>query len=336
MSNTHDAFDNEDEVVLTKDDQMAERIARLAVLLMKSKDPVAGTVIKRRFYGDLKPDAADKAFRRDRERLASCGIAVEQTGADEGASYAIDAEASYAGEHTLGAKDAAALDLACRPLASDPSFPYSDDLAMALAKINDSFMAGGTGGDLSVARKDRLTATLRTCSIAHHACKMTYEDAHGKTTVRTVAPLGMFSLRASIYFVAAPVGEGGQVDEDGMRTFRMSRVVKASEVKGIRFEVPEDFDIRDHLVFPFQIGPTLGTAEFLVTEDRLSEASHEMLALGRGRLTQRDGRCVLVCDYSSVAGVVAWSIAYGLLPLAPEDVCQAWEKTLMEVTGDGR
>lgn len=327
-----DAFGDEPRVTLTKDDEMAERVSALALLFMNARKPVTSSEVQERVYPNLAKQAADKAFNRDRKRLESCGIVVRSIRTTGGVdAYRVDERASFADTHRLTSGDALFLDIACRPLAADPSFPYSDELAMALAKVNGSFAEGADFGDTFSAGQNKRVATLRSCLLARHACRMTYEDARGRRTERTVAPFGTFRLRGTAYFVAAPVDDDGTVDagEKSLRTFNSERVVKATEVASIRYEIPSDFYVDDHIRLPFQIGDTIARGVFLVPERSVSEVRSEVRA--GGRIVSYDGQTVLLANVSCLRDAAAWAVAHGVVPMAPNELRQEWKRVLEEV-----
>ena len=56
----------------------------------------------------------------------------------------VDERSSFVDSQTLSTRDAFILDMVCQPLLNDPSFPYAEDLRLALAKIDRSFQSSST------------------------------------------------------------------------------------------------------------------------------------------------------------------------------------------------
>ena len=121
---------------LTRDDERARRICSLALDFMNATGPLSSSDIARTHYPELSSDSFRRAFSRDREMLAACGVVVRDRKGPSGESlWEADDERSFARGAELSPTDAAALEVSCRPLVEDPSFPLADSLRYALAKL---------------------------------------------------------------------------------------------------------------------------------------------------------------------------------------------------------
>ena len=315
------------------DEAMAERLATLALLFMNARHAIPTSELLATAYPDLSRDSAERAFGRDRARLRDCGIEVVAARLADGTeAYEVDEDASFARAGSLTARDALVLDMACRPLLDDPSFPHASELRLALAKVNRGFAAptgvgGPAGATPSAAGGSGPLGTVRSCLVAGHACHISYRDAAGRHTERDIAPFGLFGLRGTVYVVAAAV-EGDVIDEGRIRTYNSTRILAARERRGVRFEVPDDFYVEDFVRLPFQIGPTTTRATMLVPTGREQDVRREVR--GRGSLLRADGRLELSVDVSDVGAAARWAAALGLVPLEPGELVSAWEETLSE------
>lgn len=325
------------EVPLNDDEEMAERIAALALLFMNAHHPVPTATVLAETYPTLSRDSAERAFSRDRTRLRSCGISVRSVRLADGTpAYAADERSSFADGSALSARDALLVDMACRPLLDDPSFPYAADLRMALAKLGRCF-DDRLGG--AAARQDvdaghggaPCLPVLFDCLLACHACRISYRDARGRDSERDIAPLGMFGLRGTTYVVAAAM-EGPRMLEDRMRTFNARRVRSARELRGVGFEVPEDFFVEDYIRLPFQMGPAVCEATFLVPATRERDLRREVQASGSFSRTGRG--LVLTAAVADLKAAAAWAVGEGLRPLSPEPLVGEWERVLREACHD--
>lgn len=317
---------------LTRDDERARRICSLALDFMSATRPIPSSEIARAHYPGLSADSFRRAFSRDRELLASCGVTVVERRRDVGESlWAADEEASFARGAELAPTDAAALELACRPLVDDPSFPLADELRLALAKLSRAFSE-----TLAVVRApgegaSRELETLRGCLARGVAVHAAYVDARGRRSERTLAPYGFFSLRGSLYLVAERLDDKGE-PTGAVRTYRVDRFEDARPVDGMRFSVPDDFSVGDWRRLPFQMGPTTYTARLVVPDER--EADVRRAAGAQGVFARADGRLTWEVDVSDESAAASWAVAMGVRPLGPASLARAWRSTLEGAVGD--
>lgn len=316
---------------LTRDDERARRICSLAIGFMNAKAPVPSSDVARDFYPDLAPDSFRRAFLRDREALAACGVVIEERGSDGGESLWGADEGCFARGAELGALEAAALEVACQPLLGDPGFSMADELRLALAKLTRAFAEAGVVAS-PPRHEPRSFTVLRSCLLAGHAASISYTDAHGVSSERLIAPYGLFELRGVRYLVAARIGEGGAPEESSERTYRLDRVSSAEERRTVSFEVPADFCVDDWRRLPFQMGDPTITARFEIPRGR--EQDLRRAAGVHGTFELGDDVLVWEVPASSEAAAASWAVAQGIRPLAPEGLVSAWEHVLEGVAGD--
>ena len=309
----------------SEDDKSARRVLSVAIAFINATRPLSTTEVKRDLYHDLGDDAFRKAFARDRERLAAAGLVLRRgPRMDNEVSWETDEESSFARESLLTRQDALMLDLLLLPLATDPSFPYARDLRMALSKIDRSFDGSSTVSiPQSARRRDSHLTNAEECLARRQVIRMTYERADGTVTDRDVAPYGIFSLNGNNYLVAARL-EGKTLQDP--HTYNLSRVHKLQAVKRRTYEVPDDFDVRDFIRLPFQIGPTATTVEFAVPADILHEFRPRVA--GHGTWTQCGSEARFVADCSDISVASAWAVAEGVIPIRPHALVEAWRDLL--------
>ena len=320
---------------LTHDDERARRICSLALDFMNARSPLPTSAIARAHYPDLREDAFRKAFSRDRAMLEACGISlVERRRGGGEALWEADVERSFAQGAELAPADAAALELACRPLAQDPSFPPARELRLALAKVARAFAETLAVGDAAGAGARREVATLRGCLTGRHAARVTYVDAGGRESERLIAPYAFFGLRGVLYLVAGLLDEGGNEVADHVRTYRVDRFRRVREEGAASFELPADFSVDDWRRLPFQLGPTAFEAVFRVEAGREEDVRR---AVGRqGSLERRGEALVLLVPGSDVEAAASWAVAMGVRPVGPEELVGAWRRVLEGAMRDGR
>lgn len=317
---------------LTRDDERARRICSLALDFMGATRPISSSEIARAHYPGLSADSFRRAFSRDRELLAACGVTIVERRQGVGESlWAADEEASFARGAELAPTDASALELACRPLVDDPSFPLADELRLALAKLSRAFSETLTLVRAPGDGASRDLETLRGCLARGIAVRAVYVNARGRRSERTLAPYGFFSLRGSLYLVAERLDdEGGQTG--AIRTYRVDRFEGARPVDGMRFSVPDDFSVGDWRRLPFQMGPSAYTARLAVPDER--EADVRRAAGAQGDFARVDGRLAWEVDVSDEPAAASWAVAMGVRPVAPASLVRAWRSTLEGAVGD--
>ena len=312
--------DEERFVSLTSDDEQARRLCALAIAFSNAESPISSQEVHAAHYADLSDDSFRRKFSRDREKLVECGLVIRQVGQDvRDALWQAD-DSSFADGSSLSSDDALMLDVLCTQLVSDPSFAWHDELRLALAKVDHAFGAL-TAARLSPTRQSNETLkTLLSCVEHSRLAALTYIDAKGARTERTVAPYGHFGLRGNVYFVCAQVRDDA-LDPNNLRTLRADRVERVKQLAK-RFEMPEDFCVDDYVVLPFQIGATSCTAQLMTT----STTDPDMLADLSRRSRLHDGlHEVAVSDVTAAA---RWAIAAGMRPTSPEELVTEWRQLL--------
>lgn len=299
-----DAWD-EDFREPTEDERSARRVLSVAIALINARRPLTMVEIHREFYPEMSDPTFRKTFQRDRERLVLAGLSLCHGPKVDGMdTWVVDAESSFVRDNPLDEQDALVLDLLLLPLASDPAFPYARDLRLALNKIDRSF----DGSSLAVIppearRRNNNISRLEDCMSSRHLARIRYRRQDGSETDRVVAPLGFFFLNASTYMVAAQVDGFGELVDP--HTYNLDRMISVREQTRRGFLPPPDFDVRDFILLPFQIGDKLYTATF-VSEDGV---------------TRIEG----VCDEGMAA---SWAIAQGLRPVEPTSLVERWHAQL--------
>lgn len=305
---------------LTTDDELARRLCALAIAFSNARSAIPSSEIHAAYYPDLGDDAFHRKFARDRERLVECGLVIRaDRPGHKDASWRADAS-SFADAASLSPDDALMVDVLGSQLVDDPSFAYRDELRLALAKVDHAF------GALTAARVPTTRAgagaplqVMLACMSQGHRARVTYVDVRGNRSTRVVAPYGQFGLRGHVYLVCAQDGKDGA---PALRTLRADRLASALDT-GEPFDLPEDFFVEDHVLLPFQIGPTVATARLATTP----QADRDMLReLDRRATVLQDGTREV--DTSDLGATARWAIAAGLRPVAPEGLVEQWETLL--------
>ena len=316
---------------ITRDDERARRICSLALEFMSARAPVSSSDLARAHYQGLSADSFRRAWVRDRETLAACGVMVTERPVPGGASlWAVDERRSFARGAELSPLEAAGLEAACRPLLDRADFPLADELRLALAKLSRAFAVDdGAAGASAGEGETGAARTLRACLAAGHAAAVTYVDARGARSERTLAPWGLFCLRGATYLVAGRLDEKGGVVAGGTRTYRLDRFERARELPRLSVAAPADFSVDDWRRLPFQMGPSRLEGAFEVPAGR--EADVRRAAGAQGSFSREGGALVWRVGVSDADAAASWAIATGVRPMGPEGLVRAWERLLRGV-----
>lgn len=236
----------------------AERLINLALFFASRQGTVTADEIQREVYG-YPTDQDDVAFKRmlerDKDALRSSGFALISD--DEG-NYRLDKRATYIGPLSLSADEAAAVRAAATALAGDPSFPFADNLRLALAKMSDQVDALYPEASSVLADEDprRQCDTVAALVEATSACKRVrfdYTNSMGTGGPHEVEPYGLFLHAGRWYLV------GRDTAKSEVRTYAAMRVenteVNSAAPKTPDFSRPEGFDVSSFVRMPFQYGP---------------------------------------------------------------------------------
>lgn len=307
---------------LTSDDEQARRLCALAIAFSNAELPISSTDVHAAHYPDLSDDSFRRKFSRDREKLVECGLVIRQVGSDANAALWQADASSFADASSISAEDALMLDVLGTQLVADPSFAYRGELRLALAKVDHAF------GTLTAARLAPSTsqatdslAVLLSCMGEGRVARIDYVDARGNRGSRLVAPYGHFGLRGHVYFVCAQA-DGGKVDPQHLRTLRTDRMGRVSKTSRA-FLVPEDFSVEDHVLLPFQIGPSVCTVVLAQTDG----TDPDMLAALRERSHALPGGTHQT-SASSIDAAATWAIAADMRPQEPQELVDAWQQKL--------
>jgi proteasome accessory factor B len=314
--------------------ETAERIVNLAMYLSAARAPVTWEDIRAEVAGypdDQGREAFLRMFERDKKQLRESGLVIAT---DAEGRYLLDEAATYATEVQLDDDESAALRAAAAALVDDPSFPFSQDLQLAMAKL-----APGSGhtpcatarmADEDPVRQGRDAALVAEAAQRCKRVTFAYTTSAGERADRVVEPYGAFVRDGRWYLV------GRDVDRDALRTFSLSRI-ESLEVNEARqstpdFERPADFDIAVHVMLPFQ----LGEEDFSAVIEFASDAAWRARALtaGQGHVADGDdGSIEWSVPARSKGRLIRWTIENGpgIRVLEPADIASEAVGLLEEV-----
>ena len=274
----------------------------LVAFLMAERRPLTARDVKGNVegYSEMSDEAFARRFYSDRAELIALGVPLhsqrdEFTGEE---LYTLRSENYFLDELELDDDELAALQTALYML--EGTFAYAEPLRLALQNLalgRPGFDDAPTETAASVQVRDpdyspemagRLSK-LESAISKQRTIKFSYwSPRRDQTRERTLNPYALRRDRGTWYVV------GDDLDNDDVRTFRVSRVrsdIRFATRRERDFRLPADFDVDAYRVGEdWQHGPVAGTARIEVNGDTawwVHRTLHEAGTLDRRRL--RDG-----------------------------------------------
>jgi proteasome accessory factor B len=266
-----------------------ERLVNLAMYLASAREPVSAEDVRANVEGYSKEQdqtAFLRMFERDKEDLRGAGFVILS---DAEGAYRLDASATFVSEVALSSDEASTIRVVGSAFTDDDSFPFREDLRLALAKIASSLRSDETPVFSRLAEESpaRQAAAVALFDAAISACKRVtfgYVNSAGEHKAHDLEPYGLF-IRDGRWYV---VGRDRDLDE--VRIYAVSRiqepVTNKAKPKTPNFERPPDFDVRTFVALPFQYGDE--PFEVLISFAPSQTWRAEAVTAGVGTLTARE------------------------------------------------
>jgi proteasome accessory factor B len=294
-----------------------ERIVNLAFYLAAAHRPVSAADIQAHVPGypaGQTPEAFGRMFERDKDDLRAAGLVITLDRTTEVERYRLDETETFADTVALTPLEAVELRMACAAMLADDSFPFTDDLRPAIAKLvaaartpagSADAVVASASADESPETQGAAVATLAGAIAARKRVSFGYVGAQGRDSQREVEPWGVFARDGRWYLVAFDPAIAGT------RIFAVSRVSDLSVAPRPRtpdFELPAGFDVAAYVLMPFQYGPHAveATLRFAGPAARRAQA----LVAGQGALR------------ADADGSFTWTV-----PVAREELLARWALT---------
>ena len=235
-----------------------ERLVNLAMYLASARASITAEDVRANVdgYGKHQDQSAFlRMFERDKEDLRVAGFVIES---DSEGSYRLDTSATFAREVSLSPEEAATVRVVASAFVDDKSFPFADDLRLALAKVATDVADEQTPvfsrlAEEQPAQQGASVALLDRAMSARKRVELDYVNIAGDHKHHLLEPYGLFIRDGRWYAV------GRDVDLDEVRIYTVSRMsslrMNPARPKTADFERPTDFDVQSFIALPFQYGP---------------------------------------------------------------------------------
>jgi proteasome accessory factor B len=274
--------------------EAVERLLNLALYLADAREPVTAARIRADVAGYASPAEQDEAaflrmFERDKDQLRAAGFLIE---GDERGRYLLDRARTFAAPLELTAEETAAVRAAGAAMLGDPSFPYAEDLRLALAKLatgidTDTVPAAARLADEDPARQGATVAALSAAASHGKRARFAYTNSYGAGAPHEIEPYGLFLHDGRWYVVGRDTGR------DDVRTYAVARIselaIDSARPATRDFERPGDFDVRRYVMLPFQYGPACDEFEAILHFEPQAAWRAAALTAGQGELAADDG-----------------------------------------------
>ncbi len=312
----------------------SERLVNLALYLTKTSRFVSAEECRSAGLGypeDQDTTAFLRMFERDKEALRASGIAIE---VDEDERYRVDRAGTFATAVELSAEEAATIRTAVAALSADESFPFAEDLTIALAKLGKGAPAAVTVASALADEDPRAQgASAAIAAEAISARKLLtfdYTNAKGDSRLHEVAPYGIFFREGRWYLVGLDTSLGE------IRVYALKRAtslsVNATAPKTPDFERPDWFSVAEYSLLRFQYGSETFEAVVHFSAEDAWRASR--LSGSTGTIEEQpDGSALWRLEAADARGLAAWCVEHGpgIVPLEPATVVNAYRMGLREV-----
>ncbi len=311
----------------------------LVAFLMAERRPLTARDVKSNVegYSEMSDEAFARRFYSDRAELTALGVPL-QSQRDEFTGeelYTLRSEHYFLDRLELDDDELAALQTALYYL--EGKFAYAEPFRLALQNLALG-RSGFSEPPTETAERVRVSAPDYSPELAGRLSKLESAISKQRTvkfgylspqrTRRTERTLNPYALRlddGNWYVV------GHDLDRDGVRTFKVSRIsgdIRFATRRERDFRVPEDFDVEAHRVpRPWQIGEKVGTARIAVSEDTAWWVERTLADAG----TVEDG--VFETDFVSVELLAGWVLRQNgrATPLEPEELRTAVAEGLKRI-----
>jgi proteasome accessory factor B len=298
----------------------AERLVNLALFLSAAREPVSAAQVHAQvagYPGGQAETAFLRMFERDKEDLLAAGLVLEVVRSGDTERYRLDRTATFAGELSLEPDEAMLLRTAGAAMLGDPSFPFTEDLRMALAKVTaasgscDATTPAPVASllaDESPAEQAEMVAVLARALTARKVAVFEYTSLGARAARREVEPLGVFAREGRWYLVGHDRGA------EGMRVFAVARMtgleINTIKPKSPDFDARPTFEIGAWMALPFQWGPERFTAVLRFSGPVATRAT--ALAGAQGVLEDTgDGTLLWRVGAADALALARWAIVNG-------------------------
>lgn len=155
--------------------------------------------------------------------------------------------------------------------------------------------------------KDEVLDPLLRAALFSRRVRLRYRPLRGGQTTHVLEPYTLVAFRDGLYVVGRRIGS-----HEGLRTFAVDRIAELT-LEDARFDVPDDYDVRDAVGAMGMFAPDTLSAAVCVAFDReVGRGLQERQLPGGATWTERpDGRLQLDLDIQITPEIGSWLLSFG-------------------------
>lgn len=285
--------------------------------------------IAKRHYQNVAPSSFHKTFKRDREKLEEQGIYLKETANGTAKYWSLDKERSLAKLDASGDEDARCVAVLLEAMADQVAGEEGARLGQAAARIGRMSVGGTALEGRARDCKPEVFAAVTDAWRNRTRCRMLYQSlTDEEPRWRTLSVYGLFEIGSQVYAVGLREREGASPE---MRTLNLGRAHEVESVgeKGA-YSVPDDFDISEWRLLPFEIGSE-EAYEATMYVPRAATGTFREQARRRGWSHRRQGGSIeWHVTVRNTEQAAMWAVEVGAIPTAPHALVDAWKSLLEE------
>ena len=285
-----------------------ERLINLIAALLDTSRPMSADEIRHSIAGYDQPnhDAFRRSFERDKDALRQMGIPLEVVpvpGQDVD-GYIIPKDKYYLPELDLEPDEVAALRLTASAVLGGGGLAESGLMKLSVDAPSVDWSGPQVVWGADVAVEQPLLGDLYGALLERAPIGFSYETADGAASTRNVEPYGLVHRAGHWYLV------GRDVDQDAIRSFKVSRI--AGEIRSLdgSYSIPGDFDAGAHLTGdPWEIGDD--AQDVTVRFDPALAWWAEQNLAGLPSSAGPDGGRVVTMKVANLDALMSWIVGFG-------------------------
>ena len=197
--------------------------------------------------------------------------------------------------------------------------PFQEDMESVFGKINSVLppryaahmeRIAGVSIPLLQGRRDYSKAsaamkTVREALLYQYSLTLEYRTGNGKQAGYKVDPYTLVSYKGGLYLL------GYAHNRQALRTFAVERI-SAVEIARERFEIPEDFSLKEQFRSSFGIVEEAVMPVMIRFAQRIAHAVHDRIWHPSQRVENNDdGSVIIAFEAGGVMEIISWILSYG-------------------------
>lgn len=285
-----------------------ERLINLIAALLDTSRPMSADEIRQKIAGYDQPnhDAFRRSFERDKDALRHMGIPLEvvRVPGQDVDGYIIPKDKYSLPELDLEPDEVAALRLTASAVLGGGGLAESGLMKLSVDAPSVDWSGPRVVWGADVAIEQPLLGDLYGALLQRTTISFSYRSADGSGSIRTVEPYGLVHRAGHWYLV------GRDIDQDAVRSFKVSRITGDIASTDGSYSIPDDFDAAGHLAGePWEIGDD--SQDVTVRFDPVVAWWAEQNLAELPASVAPDGGRVVTMRVANLDALMSWLVGFG-------------------------